>query len=101
MFVSRVLWCVRCGVWCDTLKKPVCGQKNWKAPNRILVMRDSTDRWEAKVFRAHAVISALKLLAIEQKDGDSPVNIVVEGVQEKSRLKIMDGLKRFLMVGQP
>ena len=55
----------------------------------------------AKVFRAHAaphgvcenLINALKLLANQQKDGDSPVNMVVQGFQEKNRLKIMNGQK--------
>ena len=41
---------------------------------------------------------AHKLLAHQQKDGDSPVNIVVQGSPEKRRLKIMDGLRRFIMV---
>ena len=53
----------------------------WKAPNRVLVIQDSTDRGEATVFGAHAapqgvcnnLINALKLVANQQKDGDSPV----------------------------
>ena len=47
--------------------------------------QDSTDRQEAKVFRAHAAphgvcdnsINALKLLTNQQKDDDSPVKMVV------------------------
>ena len=55
--------------------------------------QDSTDRREAKVFRAHAspqgvcdnLINALMLLANQQKDGDSPVKMVVQGLStEKS-----------------
>ena len=70
-------------------------QCNWKVPHRILVKKqDSTDRREAKVFRAHAarqgvcdnLINALRLLANQQKDGDSPVEMVVLDFQEKSRL---------------
>ena len=57
---------------------------------------------EAKVFKAHAAplalcdnrINALKLLANQQKDGDSPIQIVT-GLHERSRRGIMDGLRRF------
>ena len=35
-------WCAACG-----------GQYDWRAPNRILVIQDSTDHREAKVSRAH------------------------------------------------
>ena len=80
--------------------------KNWKAPNRVLVIQDSTDRREAKVFRAHAapngvcdnLINALRLLANHQKDGDNPVNMDVQGFLKKSRFKIVDGLRRRIMV---
>ena len=57
------------------------------------------------MFRAHAapngvcdkLINALELPANQQKDGDSPVNKVVQGLPEKNRLKTMDGLRRFTM----
>ena len=35
-------------------KRQCSGQYDWKAPNRILVVQDSMNRREAKVFRAHA-----------------------------------------------
>ena len=44
------------------------------------------------------MVTAHKLLAHQQKDGDSPVNMVVQGFPEKSRLQTMDGLRRFTMV---
>ena len=55
------------------------------------------------MYRAHApplgtcenLVNAIKLLADQQKDGGSPV---VQGFQEKSRLQMMDGLRRFIMV---
>ena len=45
---------------------------------------------EAKVFKAHAtplglcdnLINALKLLANQQKDGDSPIQSIVTGLHE-------------------
>ena len=57
-------------------KKYECG-----APNMILVVRTGVSASEAKVFKAHAalqglcenLIHALKLLANQQKDGDSPI----------------------------
>ena len=39
-----------CSWWCAAC----CGQYNVRAPNRMLVIQDSTDRREATVFRAHA-----------------------------------------------
>ena len=54
------------------------------------------------MFRAHGVcynlINALKHLAHQQKDCDSPVKTVVQGLEERSRLKMMDELTRFMMV---
>ena len=86
-------WCAACG-----------GQYDWRAPNRILVIQDSTDHREAKVSRAHSAhqktrensTNALKLLTNQQKDGDSPVGTVVAGLLERSRSSIVDGLRRFI-----
>ena len=68
-------------------------------------MRDSTDRRETSVFRARSASRNVRqpdqcaqLLVDQQKDGDSPVKMVVQGLQERSRLKIMYGLRRFIMV---
>ena len=51
---------------------------------------------EAKVFKAHAAINALKLLANQQADGGSPIQSIVTGLQERSRKGIMDGLRSFI-----
>ena len=67
--------------------------------------KDGTDRQEAKVFRPHAapnrvcdkLINALKLQAHHQKNSDSPA-VVAQGLLLKRWLKIMDGLRRFIMV---
>ena len=64
-----------------------------------------TDRREAMVFRAHApphgvcdyMINTLKLLANQQLGGDRLVEVLVEDLQERSRLKMMDELRRFIM----
>ena len=74
-------------------------------PSRIVVAQESTDRREAKVFRAHAppqgvcdnMVSALELLA-NQQGGDSPVGLLVEGLQERSRLKMTEELRGFITV---
>ena len=42
------------------------------------------------------LINALKLLANQQQDGDSPIQSIVIGLLEKSRLRIMDGLRKFV-----
>ena len=92
-----------CRWWCA-----VCGGKyEWRAPNRILGVQLGTDANEAKVFRAHAaapqgfcenLINALKLLANQQTDGDSPIQSIVTGLQERSRKGIMDGLRSFFVM---
>ena len=69
-------------VWCAASG----GQYDWRAPNRVLVIQESTDPREAKVFQAHAapqgvcdnLIHALKLLTNQQKDGDGPVGKLLQ-----------------------
>ena len=82
----------------------LCGL--WRSVYRVLVTQDSTDPKEVKIFRAHAApqetcdnfFNSLKLLTIQQKDGDSPVENIVTGLLEKSRRGILDGLKKFFEV---
>ena len=84
----------QCGWWCAACG----GQYDWRAPNRVLVIQDSTDQREAKVFRAHAapqgtcdnLINALKFLTNQQKAGDSPVVTIVPGLLERTRSRTMD-----------
>ena len=72
-------------------------------------MRLGTNGNEAKVFKAHAapfglcdnLINALKLLANQQKDGDSPIRSIVTGVHHRNRRGIMDGLRRFIEADNP
>ena len=76
------------------------------APNRVLVVQDDTGHCNAKVFRARAapqgmcdnLINVFKLLANEQKDGDS-VRMIVPGLPKKSRRKSVDGPRLFVTVG--
>ena len=73
-------WCAVCG-----------GKYERRPPSRILLMQLDTNKEEAKVFRAHAapqrlfenLINALKLLANQQRDGDSPIQNIVTGLREK------------------
>ena len=59
--------------------------------NRILVVQMGVNANEAKVFKAHAarqglcenLINAIKLLANQQKDGDSPIQSIVKGLHER------------------
>ena len=83
-------WCAACG-----------GQYKWRNPTRILVMQDSTDRREATVFRAHVaphevcdkLIKALEHLANQYQDG---VRVLVKGLHERSRLKMMEEMRKFI-----
>ena len=64
----------------------------------------STNEDEAKDFRAHAIpqglcenlINELKLLANQQKDGDSPILNISMGLKEKRRERITNELRRFI-----
>ena len=90
---SASWWCAACG-----------GQYEWRAPNRILVVQFGANANEAKVFKAHAaplglcdhLINALKLLANQQKDGDSPIQSIVTSLHERRRRGIMNGLRRLI-----
>ena len=61
---------------------------------------------QAKVFKAHAapqglcenLINALKLLANQQRVGDSSIQSIVTGLCERSRKRITDGLRNFTEV---
>ena len=90
---------------CNNRKKRHCswwcaaggGHYEWRAPNRILVVQIGTNANEAKVFKAHAapynLINALKRLANQQKDGDSPIQSIVTGPHERCKKRTMDGLR--------
>ena len=89
-----------CNWWCA-----FCGcQHEWRTPNRILMVQLGVNANEAKVFKAHTaplglcdiLINALNPLANQQKDGDSPIQIIVTGLHERSRRDIMHGLRRFI-----
>ena len=59
---------------------------------------------EAKVLKAHAaplelcdnLINALKLLATQLKDGDSPIQSIVTGLHERSRKGFTEGVRSFI-----
>ena len=85
----------------------MCGGKyERRAPNRIQVVQLGTNASEAEVFKAHLapqgscqnLINALKLLANQQKDGDSPIQSIVTGLQERTRTGIMDGQRSFIEI---
>ena len=72
----------------------------------IGIIQDGTDRREAKVFRAHAapsgvydnLVNALnQVLANPQRGADnSPSEVLVKGLQERRRIKMTDGLRKFV-----
>ena len=68
---------------------------------RVLVTLDSADPSKAKVFRAtfacENLMCDLKLLANQPTGGDSVADTIF-GLQEQSRLKIVDELRRFTEV---
>ena len=73
-----------------------------------LVEQTGDSASQAKVFTAHAVpqgvcvcenlINTPKLLANQQKDGDSPIQRIVTGLIERSRKGIMEHLRNFIPV---
>ena len=87
---------------CNLRRKSLNGER----PDRLLVVQTGNSASQAKVFKAHAVpqglcenfVTALKLLANQQKDGDSPIQSVVAGFCERSRKGIVEGLRNFIEV---
>ena len=61
-------------------------------------MRGGQDEWRAL---CDTVINALKLLANQQKDGDSPIRSIVTGLHERSRKGIMEGPRSFIKEDKP
>ena len=76
------------------------------AQNRLLVVQTSARASRAMVFKAHSVpqdlcenlISALKVLANQQKDGDSSMQRIVTSLCERNKKSIMEGLRNFRKV---
>ena len=70
-----------------------------ESAHKILVVSldpTQTKRKSWKHVRHHGglcddLVNALKLLANQQKDGDSPIQSIVTGLHERSRRGIMDG----------
>ena len=86
-----------CSWWCA-----ICGEKyEWRAHNWLLVVQTGASASRARAFKAHAVpqflfenlINALKLLANQQRDGDSSIQSIVTGLCESSGKGIMEGLR--------
>ena len=44
------------------------------------------------------MINALKLLTNQQKDGNSPVDMIVQGLSERSQLNVMNELRWFITI---
>ena len=71
-----------------------------------LVVQESVGPREAKSVSKRMLrledcdnlINSLKLVTSQQKDGDSPAEIIVTGLLEKSRNSVMDGLRKFIEV---
>ena len=104
---TRRCHCVKFVPTLQLLSSRICGEKyEWRALNRLLVVQTGVSASQAKVFKAHAepqglcknLINALKLLANQQKDGDSPIQSIVTGLCERSRTGIMEGLRNFIKV---
>ena len=91
---------------CNWWRAACGGQYTWKNSNRVLLIEDSADPSEAKVFRDHAplqgayenLVHSLKLWTNQQTVSDSLVHVLVEGLQEHCRMKVMDEFRRFINV---
>ena len=70
-----------------------------RRPLRLEMVQLGANANDAKVFKAHAaplelcdnLVNALKLLANQQKDGDSPIQSIVTVLHERNRKGIMHG----------
>ena len=88
--------------WCAIFAQ----RYDWRQTNRLLVMQTGENFEQAKVLKAHAVlqglcanlISALKLLAHQQEDGDGLPQNIVTNLGKGSRKSLTDGLRNFIRV---
>ena len=75
----------------DTERSNAIGGVRRAVPNRVLVIPDITDRREAKVFRAHAAPQGVcDRKMVTAQDGGTGLS--------RERLRIVRGLRRFIMV---
>ena len=78
----------------------------WEATEQAFVVQTGDSIVQAKVFKAHAVpqglcanlITALKLLANQQEEGDGLLQNIVKDLGEGSRKGLTDGLRKFIEV---
>ena len=84
-------WCAACG-----------GQHDWRNPNRVQhgppKCQNVSGTRSVAWCVCENVMNALTLLANQQTGGDSPAEVLVEGLQGRSRLKMMEELRRFITV---
>ena len=92
-----LLWARR-----EAVQLVVCSLRPVRLEGPVHGLGHTRQHGPPKCFRAHGMcdnlINALKLLANLQIDGDGPVKMVVQGLQERSRPRLMDGLRKFIMV---
>ena len=83
----------------------LCGERYpWRAHNRILEYNSAQKKMKRRFSGAHAVLQGLcenlinahKLLASQQKDGDSPIPNIIMDLKEKCRERITNGLGSFI-----
>ena len=77
---------------------------DWRAPNWLLVVHTCESASQAKGFQSACgtagpmrnLINALKLLANQQEDGDSPIQSIVKVLCERNRKGTTEGLRNFI-----
>ena len=85
----------------------VAAKTNWRDSSHILIIQDVKGQQRARVYRAHAppqevcdnIVCTLKLTAsMHLDDQQALVQTVYDGLQEDSRKKVSDELRRFIAV---
>ena len=68
----------------------------WCKSEPMQTERKSSKHTQHRLDLCHKLVSALKLLANKQKDGERPIQSIATGLHERSRRGITDGLRNFI-----
>ena len=85
--------------WRTTVENGMNGERStgyyWYKQVSVQVRQRFSKRMRHRKVCVKILINALKVLANQQKDGDSPIQSIITGFCERSRKGIIEGLRRF------
>ena len=104
--LEEYIWCVSGKKEQQLVVRDLWREIQWEAAKQAFGRTTGDSTEQAKVFKAHAVpqglcinlVSALKLLAYQQEDGDGLLQNIVTNLGKESRKGLTDGLREFIKI---